>query len=37
MTALAARLDEAPADKTPLHGAAWRTRSGIASRQITLR
>ena len=37
VTALAARLDEALADRTPLSAAARRARSGIASRQITLR
>ena len=37
VTALAARLEEALGDTTPLDDAARRARSGIASRQITLR
>ena len=35
--ALAARLDEALADTTPLDAAARRARAGLASRQLTLR
>ena len=37
VTALAARLDEGLADESPLDDAARRARSGIASRQVTLR
>jgi hypothetical protein len=37
VTALAARLEEALADRTPLNADARRARAGLASRQVTLR